>query len=86
MMLRQLTLCVLLALLAGPAFAAAKAKEKDTDKAEKEEPAEPALPASMREHGVIGHVPPMEGLPLIDADILARMRERLIVLSQGAGK
>lgn len=84
MMLRHLTIAMLLALLAGPASAAAAAKEKDEVK--EEEPTEPALPASMRQHGVIGHVPPMEGLPLINPEILARMRERLIVLSQGAGK
>jgi len=84
MILRQLTICAMLALLAGPALSAAAAKEDDGDKAESEEATGPALPASMRRHGVIGHVPPMESLPLIDPAILARMRERLILLSQEA--
>ncbi|MEX3314463.1 hypothetical protein [Sulfitobacter sp. PS-8MA] len=75
----------MLALLAGPALAAPAAQEEAGDTA-KDAPAAPALPASMQSHGVIGHVPPLTGLPLLDPEILARMRERLIVLSQEPDK
>ncbi|WPZ22487.1 hypothetical protein T7987_04385 [Sulfitobacter faviae] len=83
-MMRPLPLIVLIALLAGPGLAAGPAKEKDAEEVDKTAEAEARLPNSMRRHGVIGHVPPMEGLPLLDAEVLERMRERLIVLSQGA--
>ncbi|MFG6564540.1 hypothetical protein ACGYLI_09980 [Sulfitobacter sp. 1A13421] len=83
-MMRPLPLIVLIALLAGPGLAAGPAKEKDAEEVDKTAEAEARLPNSMRRHGVIGHVPPMEGLPLLDAEMLERMRERLIVLSQGA--
>ena len=83
-MMRALPLIVLIALLAGPGLAAGPAKEKDAKEADKTAEAEARLPNSMRRHGVIGHVHPMEGLPLLDAAVLERMRERLIVLSQGA--
>ncbi|KZY53089.1 hypothetical protein HKX23_11830 [Sulfitobacter sp. KE29] len=83
-MMRPLPLIVLIALLAGPGLAAGPAKEKDAEEVDKTAEAEARLPNSMRRHGVIGHVPPMEGLPLLDAAVLERMRERLIVLSQGA--
>ncbi|WP_394419086.1 hypothetical protein [Sulfitobacter sp. 1A13421] len=82
--MRPLPLIVLIALLAGPGLAAGPAKEKDAEEVDKTAEAEARLPNSMRRHGVIGHVPPMEGLPLLDAEMLERMRERLIVLSQGA--
>ncbi|MFG6583209.1 hypothetical protein [Sulfitobacter sp. 1A12779] len=83
-MMRPLPLIVLIALLAGPGLAAGPAKKKDAEEVDKTAKAEARLPNSMRRHGVIGHVPPMEGLPLLDAEVLERMRERLIVLSQGA--
>lgn len=83
-MMRPLPLIALIALLAGPGLAAGPAKEKDAEEVDKTAEAEARLPNSMRRHGVIGHVPPMEGLPLLDAEVLERMRERLIVLSQGA--
>ena len=83
-MMRPLPLIVLIALLAGPGLAAGPAKEKDAEEVDKTAEAEARLPNSMRRHGVIGHVPPMEGLPLLDAEVLERMRERLIVLLQGA--
>ena len=83
-MMRPLPLIALIALLAGPGLAAGAAKEKDAEEVDKTAEAEARLPNSMRRHGVIGHVPPMEGLPLLDAEVLERMRERLIVLSQGA--
>ncbi|MFG6499261.1 MULTISPECIES: hypothetical protein [unclassified Sulfitobacter] len=83
-MMRPLPLIALIALLAGPGLAAGPAKEKDAEEVDKTAEAEARLPNSMRRHGVIGHVPPMEGLPLLDAEMLERMRERLIVLSQGA--
>ncbi|MFG6579599.1 hypothetical protein ACGYK1_09370 [Sulfitobacter sp. 1A13191] len=82
--MRPLPLIALIALLAGPGLAAGPAKEKDAEEVDKTAEAEARLPNSMRRHGVIGHVPPMEGLPLLDAEMLERMRERLIVLSQGA--
>ncbi|MEQ5826927.1 hypothetical protein J3456_06090 [Sulfitobacter sp. NFXS29] len=82
--MRPLPLIALIALLAGPGLAAGPAKEKDAEEVDKTAEAEARLPNSMRRHGVIGHVPPMEGLPLLDAEVLERMRERLIVLSQGA--
>ncbi|MFT6090897.1 hypothetical protein [Sulfitobacter sp.] len=79
--------CVLLALVAlwavpniGHAAGAAKAaEEEDTTEVI---PTGPPLPASMRHHGVIGHVPLPDGMDILDADILARMRDRLIVFSQ----
>ena len=83
-MMRPLPLIVLIALLAGPGLAAGPTKEKDAKEVDKTAEAEARLPNSMRRHGVIGHVPPMEGLPLLDAEVLERMRERLIVLSQAA--
>ena len=83
-MMRPLPLIALIALLAGPGLAAGPAKEKDAEEVDKTAEAEARLPNSMRRHGVIGHVPPMEGLPLLDAEVLKRMRERLIVLLQGA--
>lgn len=83
-MMRPLPLIALVALLAGPGLAAGPAKEKDAEEVDKTAEAEARLPNSMRQHGVIGHVPPMEGLPLLNAEVLERMRERLIVLSQGA--
>ena len=83
-MMRPLPLIALIALLAGPGLAAVPAKEKDAEEVDKTAEAEARLPNSMRRHGVIGHVPPMEGLPLLDAEVLERMRERLIVLLQGA--
>ncbi|MDF3354623.1 hypothetical protein HKX17_12385 [Sulfitobacter sp. KE34] len=83
-MMRPLPLIALIALLAGPGLAAGPAKEKDAEEVDKTAEAEARLPNSMRRHGVIGHVPPMEGLPLLDAEVLERMRERLIVLLQGA--
>jgi hypothetical protein len=83
-MIVRLPLIALLALLAGPGLAASKAKEEGEEKVDKAVEAEAKLPNSMRRHGVIGHVPPMEGLPLLDPQVLERMRERLIVLSQGA--
>ncbi|WP_411975761.1 hypothetical protein [Sulfitobacter faviae] len=83
-MMRPLPLIALIALLAGSGLAAGPAKEKDAEEVDKTAEAEARLPNSMRRHGVIGHVPPMEGLPLLDAEVLERMRERLIVLSQGA--
>ncbi|MDF3350951.1 MULTISPECIES: hypothetical protein [unclassified Sulfitobacter] len=82
--MRPLPLIALIALLAGPGLAAGPAKEKDAEEVDKTAEAEARLPNSMRRHGVIGHVPPMEGLPLLDAEVLERMRERLIVLLQGA--
>lgn len=81
----KLIISLLLALLSGPALTAPAAKDEVEDTKEAQ-PADPALPASMQLHGVIGHVPPMKGLPLLDPEILARMRERLIVQSQGADK
>ncbi|MFG6568470.1 hypothetical protein [Sulfitobacter sp. 1A13679] len=83
-MMRPLPLIALIALLAEPGLAAGPAKEKDAEEVDAAAEAEARLPNSMRRHGVIGHVPPMEGLPLLDAEVLERMRERLIVLSQGA--
>lgn len=79
-----LPLIALVALLAGPGLAASTDDEKDAEKVDKAAEAEARLPNSMRRHGVIGHVPPMVGLPLLDPEVLERMRERLIVLSQGA--
>ncbi|WP_139226294.1 hypothetical protein [Sulfitobacter dubius] len=80
----RLPLFAFMALLAGPALAAGAAKDKGEEKVDQEaEAAEAKFPNSMRSHGVIGHVAPMEGLPLLDPEILERMRERLIVLSQG---
>lgn len=84
-MIVHLPLIALVALLAGPGLAASEAKEEEgKEKVDKAAEAEAKLPNSMRRHGVIGHVPPMEGLPLLDPQVLERMRERLIVLSQGA--
>lgn len=83
-MMRRLPLIALIALLAGPGLAASKDEEKGAEADDKAAAAEARLPDSMRRHGVIGHVPPMEGLPLLDPAVLERMRERLIVLSQGA--
>ncbi|MBW4961670.1 hypothetical protein [Sulfitobacter sp. CW3] len=82
--------CVLLAVLAlvaiwtvpdiGHASGATKAaEEEDTTEVIT---TGPPLPASMRHHGVIGHVPLPDGMDILDADILARMRDRLIVFSQ----
>lgn len=82
---RALILSLLLALTTGPAFAAGPAKEEDAE-AEKEAAAAARLPNSMRQHGVIGHVPPLAGMPLFDPSILARMRERLILLSHDTDK
>ena len=82
-MMARLPLFAFMALLAGPALAAGAAKDKGEEKVDQAEAAEAKLPHSPRSHGVIGHVAPMEGLPLLDPEILERMRERLIVLSQG---
>ena len=79
-----LPLIALAALLAGPGLSASTDDEKGAEKVDKAAEAEARLPNSMRRHGVIGHVPPMVGLPLLDPEVLERMRERLIVLSQGA--
>ncbi len=64
------------------ALAAGAARDKGEEKVDQAEAAEAKLPNSMRSHGVIGHVAPMEGLPLLDPKILERMRERLILLPQ----
>lgn len=83
-MIRPLPLIALLALLAGPGFAASEPKKEGGEKDDNAAAEEAKLPNSMRRHGGIGHVPPMEGLPLFDPEVLERMRERLIILSQGA--
>lgn len=75
---RLLILPLLLALFSGPSQAAGPTKEKEADKTE-EADAGPLLPDSMRQHGVIGNVPPLVGLPLYDQAILDRMRERLVM-------
>ena len=70
---------------AQPTYASETVPEDDhatAEEAENIDPAIAALPASMRRHGVAGHVPPPEGLEILDPDILARMRERLILISQ----
>lgn len=81
---RALILPLLLALLAGPLQAAGPAKEKG-DKAEEDVDPAAGLPNSMRQHGVIGHVPPSIGLPLFDPAVLARMRERLVIQAREGG-
>lgn len=80
---RALILPLLLALFAGPLQAAGPAKDKE---AEEQVDPEAGLPESMRQHGVIGHVPPLTGLPLLDPEILARMRERLVVQAPASDK
>jgi hypothetical protein len=77
--------CLLLALLAlwavpdmGQAAGAPEAEEETEAEAG---PTEPPLPASMRRHGVIGRVPLPDGMDILDPDILARMRERLVLIS-----
>ncbi|WP_341232984.1 hypothetical protein [uncultured Sulfitobacter sp.] len=77
--------CLLLALLAlwavpdtGQAAGAPEAAEETEAEAG---PTEPPLPASMRRHGVIGRVPLPDGMDILDPDILARMRERLVLIS-----
>jgi hypothetical protein len=64
---------------AGPSHA-----EEETEEKPEIDPAEAALPNTMRRHGVIGHVPRQEGLDILDAEILAGMRARLVMQVRGA--
>tara|TARA_R110002049_G_scaffold29972_2_gene101933 strand:- start:25329 stop:25595 length:267 start_codon:yes stop_codon:yes gene_type:complete len=74
--------------LTGPGHAAgsAAAKEEPAEDETKADPTAPILPASMRRHGVIGHVVAPEGVDILDPHMLSQMRDRLIIYVQDNGK
>lgn len=82
--MRGCLLLALVALWALPEIGHTAGPAKTTEEEAEAGPTEPPLPASMRRHGVIGRVPLPDGMDILDADILARMRERLVIYSQSA--
>lgn len=84
---RVLPAALVLAMLAGSLQASGPAPSAEGEgEAEGEEqqldPGQAALPGTMRRHGVIGRLTVPEGVNILDADILARMRDRLVIYTQ----
>jgi len=78
---------VLLILLSGGAAFAAAPEAPPTDGTDAaEEDAARGLPASMRKHGVIGHIPSEGDYNILDPGILTDMRSALILLGEGAAE
>ncbi|SHF49603.1 hypothetical protein SAMN05444339_1075 [Loktanella atrilutea] len=71
--------------LALPAFAAGSDPAVDhapAAAADTADPTAPPLPTSMQRHGIAGHVPPPEGIAILDPAILAAMRSRLVIYAR----
>ncbi|SFT09205.1 hypothetical protein SAMN04488040_3119 [Sulfitobacter marinus] len=80
--MKRYALLAVVAVCAMPDISHAAGDAETTTKDAEAVATKPPLPASMQRHGVIGRVPLPDGMDILDADILARMRDRLIILSQ----
>ncbi len=84
--MRPVLLAALALTLMAPSGHARAPDAPEAGKVDAEASVEPAAPASMRRHGVIGHVVPPAGISILDADTLSGMRDRLILFIRTQGE